>query len=122
MSAPPGGPGPDWGIGPSRPSADRQLATVHVGLGWFPEMRGGLNRYYYHLLRHLPAAGIAVRGLVLGTGEVSGESQVRFFAPGGSGLPRRWLAMRRELREELRANPDSLPVCHFAYHAFPGLP
>src|ERR1700752_1051404 len=36
--------------------------TLMLGLGWFPETLGGLDRYYRDLLEHLPEASGAVIG------------------------------------------------------------
>jgi hypothetical protein len=38
-------------------------------MSWFAERPGGLDRYFCELLRHLPAAGVEGRGLVMGTAE-----------------------------------------------------
>src|SRR5688572_33152880 len=54
-------PAADWRSVIASDSADAsppRLPALQLGLGWFPEMRGGLNRYYFDLLRFLPLAGV----------------------------------------------------------------
>ena len=104
------------------PTPTLRLHTRHIGLGWFPETAGGLNRYFFELLRALPAAGVGVHGFVIGTEDTlrSSGGSVEPFAPHSSGVFERWRGMRRAWRKE-GASTSSLPVCHFAYHAFPVL-
>jgi glycogen(starch) synthase len=93
------------------------IDTMQIGIAWFAEHPGGLERYYADLLRHLPHAGVAVQGLVVGSDRVATESggRIRAFASADSGLPRRLWAMRRAARGPL-TNPSLLTVSHFALH------
>jgi glycosyltransferase involved in cell wall biosynthesis len=43
------------------------MRTLQIGDTWLPEEEGGLARYYYELIRHLPATGASVHGLVVGS-------------------------------------------------------
>lgn len=99
------------------------MHTLQVGMGWFPEQSGGLNRYYHELLRHLPAAGVEVSGLVAGSPEVTSQSSgvVRSFAPAEASLPARLNQVRRLVQYALREKPASLFVTHFALYAAPCL-
>ena len=99
------------------------LHTLQLGMGWVTEQPGGLNRYYAELIRALPTLGVSVTGLVAGSSEVSRQSsgRVRAFAPMRASLPRRLLAARRECAAVLSAEPDVLPVAHFALYALPCL-
>ncbi len=103
--------------------ATSTLHTLQVGKGWFPEQSGGLNRYYHELLRHLPGAGVEVTGLVAGSSEVTCQSSgvVRSFAPSKASLAARLNQVRRMVQQELRDNPASLFVTHFALYAAPCL-
>jgi glycogen synthase len=89
-------------------------------MGWFPEAPGGLNRYFFELLRSLPATGVAVEGFVVGSDDIARATNgtVRAVAPRTSGVLSRWLGMRRAWGKGDRP-VDPLAVCHFAYHAFP---
>lgn len=66
--------------------------VLELGEGWFTERAGGLNRFYWDLLRHLPRTGAEVRGLVVGTLAVSYESggQVSAFVRATAPLSIRW--------------------------------
>ncbi len=78
--------------------AEPQIRTLQLGLGWFPEEAGGIQRICYELLRHLPPSGVEVTGLVAGSSQVARDSggRVRAFAPPAAPLLVRWRAMRRE--------------------------
>jgi glycosyltransferase involved in cell wall biosynthesis len=97
------------------------VRTLQLGMEWFPERPGGLNRVYYELVRHLPSADIEVRGLVAGTAQVAKDSggAVEGFAPRSSSLMRRLLAVRRLALPLLRADPNLLLVSHFSLYTAP---
>lgn len=90
-------------------------------MGWFPEHAGGLNRMYYNLIRHLPAAGVSARGLITGTPQSAPEAEVEAFAPARAPLPVRLWNARRALREALALHPPDLVAAHFALYALPAL-
>lgn len=101
-----------------------RLTTVQVGSGWFPEIAGGLNRYYFDLIKHLPAAGIDCRGLVVGSAQVAGESggAVTAYAAAKAPILRRWRAGRsaaRRLYDEVPRGQAAALVTHFALYAYP---
>jgi len=93
------------------------LAGTQLGLGWFAEQAGGLDRYYAGLLGAFDRLGVAYRGLVAGSERVAGMTggKVCAFAPQDAGLLRRW----RRVRRAAVAQPASLIVSHFALYAFP---
>ncbi len=97
------------------------LRTLQVGLEWFPERIGGLNRVYYELVRHLPGAGVDVHGLVAGTDDVARDSDglVEGFAPHSDALAPRIVALYRRGRAMVRGDPERLVVSHFALYAYP---
>lgn len=97
------------------------LRTLQVGMEWFPDRPGGLNRVYYELLRHLPATGVEVRGLVAGGASVREESGgiVTGFAPPDAPLPQRWSRVRDEAAALLRDDRSAVVVSHFALYAAP---
>lgn len=99
------------------------MQTIQVGMGWFPEQAGGLNRYYLDLIRHLPDAGVGVTGLVAGSERVAAGSggTVRAFAPIRCDIATRLQAVRAETRRALAQSPASLFVSHFALYAAPCL-
>ncbi len=94
------------------------LATLQLGMGWFPEAPGGLNRYFYDLLDHLPYSGVLAQGLVMGTDAVSATSggRVQSVCDPRANLMRRLWSMRRCASEALGAEKWSAVVSHFALY------
>ena len=99
------------------------LDTLQIGLEWFPERGGGLDRYYHDLVRFAPRDILRCRGLVVGNGrsDLDTNGRVHSFAAPSAALPHRLMAARSAIRHELRARPPKLVVSHFALHAFPAL-
>ena len=102
----------------------RSLQTLQLGMQWFGEDAGGLNRVYAHLVDELARTGVEVHGLVAGTSDVARAShgRVHAFAPASAPLLSRLRALRAASGAWLRAHPDAVVVSHFAMHAFPVLP
>ena len=99
------------------------MRTLQLGMGWFNEQPGGLNRVYFELLRHFPEVGVEARGLVAG-GTVAAEQtsgQVRAFAPANAPLWRRWRGVRREMATMTAVFRPQLVVSHFAFYTYPVL-
>ncbi len=109
--------------GTATSSTKKSFSTLQIGMNWFSEQAGGLDRFYYDLLRHLPQTGVEVRGLVAGTPRVSYESggQVRAFAPAMAPLPIRWWRGRRAVSRVLARNQISLVASHFSLYTLPVL-
>jgi glycogen synthase len=102
---------------------DVDVYTVQLGKEWFSEQSGGLNRYYAELVRHLPAQGVDVTGLVAGSEArvASGSAgRVHAFAPRGASLPARLAGVRLHVRRALASKPGLL-AAHFALYAAPCL-
>lgn len=95
------------------------LRTLQLGMGWFPDESGGLNRYYRDLVTRLPEAGVEVAGFVAGDATVVAASAgaVRPFAPASACLPARLMKLRTQVRRLLTADPERLMVAHFALYA-----
>ena len=104
-------------------STKESFSTLQIGMNWFSEQAGGLDRFYYDLLRYLPRTGVEVRGLVVGTPRASYESggQVRAFAPATAPLPVRWWRERRAVSRVLARNQISLVASHFSLYTLPVL-
>jgi glycosyltransferase involved in cell wall biosynthesis len=99
----------------------RRLQTLQLGMGWFGEQAGGLNRVYAHLVDELARSGVELSGLVAGSDDVTRASGglVRAFAPASASLVSRTRALRAASADWLRERPDAVVVSHFAMHAFP---
>ena len=105
------------------PTARASLQTLQLGMGWFGEKAGGLNRLYAHLLDELARDGVELHGLVAGSPDVARASRglARAFAPDDAPLLARMRALRAAASAWLRERPDALIVSHFALNAFPVL-
>lgn len=99
------------------------MRTIQLGLGWFAEQSGGLNRFYGGLVRHLPDAGVEVRGLVTGSPAVARETkgQVEGFVATDAALPVRALSARRAMARLLDTDDIDLVASHFALYTLPSL-
>lgn len=99
------------------------LRTLQLGMGYFPEQPGGLNRYVHGITAHLPAAGVDCQTLVAGSESVEGHSLgwTRAFAPSNAPLPARMIAACAAVRDALRDDPAQLVVSHFALYTLPAL-
>lgn len=101
---------------------DAPITSLQIGMGWFPEQEGGLNRMFFNLAQHLPAAGVGVRGLVTGSPRADGApafgADVCAFSPAAAPLPARWWAARRGALLALADGVD-LVASHFALYTVP---
>jgi glycogen synthase len=107
--------------GKSARSHRAAVRTVQLGMEWFPEKPGGLNRVYFELMKQLPLANVEVHGFVAGTTQVAQTSggTVEAFAPRSASLLARLLAVRRLASPMLRADPGLLAVSHFPLYTVP---
>jgi asparagine synthase (glutamine-hydrolysing) len=97
------------------------LRTLQLGMEWFPEKPGGLNRVYFELIKHLPEANVEVHGLVAGSAQVTATSggMIEGFAPHSRSLLPRLLAVRRLATALLNGDPKLLVVSHFSLYTAP---
>ena len=99
------------------------MKALQIGLEWFPEQGGGLDRVYYDCTRYLPKAGVEIRGLVAGTAGVFKDSGglVQAFAPPEASLWQRWLGVRQAVQQLLSEEDYDLVTSHFALYTLPVL-
>ena len=104
----------------SRPS----LRALQLGMSWFAEKPGGLDRYFSELLEHLPEAGVAGRGIVMGSERVSQESNGNIVAAAAPNarLWTRWSAMRKCVSAEMADTHFDLIASHHSLYTAPVLP
>ena len=97
------------------------MKTIQIGMGWFRDRAGGLNRYYYDCVNYFPSADIQFDGLVAGGANVESDSQgkVIAFAPSDASLFKRWLGARQSFKELTTQQDYDLIVSHFAFYTFP---
>ena len=76
------------------------IDSLQIGMHWFGERPGGLDRVFKALIESLPAQGVSVRGLVAGSDDVFHDSggQVHAFADAEDRLPTRMWQARRYSR------------------------
>lgn len=99
------------------------LHTLQIGMEWFPEIPGGVNRLFYEVVRRLPDNGVAVRGIVAGSPRVGSESGGVVEAAGDvtDPLPVRWWRFRAGIRRALAGQQDTLVASHFALYTLAAL-
>jgi glycosyltransferase involved in cell wall biosynthesis len=99
------------------------IKSLQIGMHWFPERAGGLDRMYYSLIGALPGAGVQVRGVVAGSPRVAADTNgaIQGFGPAAQSLPLRLMAARRALRREVQTQRPDVISSHFALYTFPGL-
>ena len=97
------------------------MKTLQLGMHWLAEDAGGLNRYYYDLLKCFPNVGVQVKGLVAGRPTVLEESDgmVESFAPLESSLLDRYASLRTSVKRHLQEQDFDVFVSHFALYSFP---
>jgi len=85
-----------------------------------PKDLGGLDRYYYSLLRRLPAADVVANGLVVGGLDLpDGFAGRSCCASNEVGMLARWRALRQIVPSMIEQ--ADVVVSHFAPYAFPVL-
>ena len=99
----------------------KEIRTLQIGNDWFGERQGGLNRCYSELLKHLPDAGVRVRGLVVGSPGVGRETDgvITGFALPTAALAQRLFKGRQAGLRILREGKTDLIASHFALYAIP---
>lgn len=99
------------------------INSLQIGMHWFGERPGGLDRVFKALIESLPAQGVSVRGLVAGSDDVFHDSggQVHAFADAEDRLPTRMWQARRHSQKLKRAMSPDVVASHFALYTAPTL-
>ena len=87
--------------------------SLHLGMGWFPDQPGGLNRYVRELVGALETAGAETTTVVVGPASDPGPT-VTVAGRAGSPLPARLLEFARAARRQ--ADPQIIDI-HFGLYA-----
>jgi glycosyltransferase involved in cell wall biosynthesis len=98
-----------------------RIESLQIGMHWFAERPGGLDRVFMALIESLPSVGVDVRGLVLGSERVVENTGgvVETFAREGDRLGTRLIGARRHAaRLKLARKPDVVAT-HFALYTAP---
>lgn len=98
-----------------------ELSIMELGMAWFPEQPGGLDRYYFELLAALSSHDAQISGFVTGTSLVGANSNgvVQAFGRSDASVLSRWRALKRIVKQQLSLSPSSIIATHFALYAFP---
>jgi len=107
-----------------------RIDSLQIGMHWFRERPGGLDRVFMALIESLPAQGVDVRGLVAGSANVFAESSgvIQTFASAQQSLGARLWHARVHSQKLKRARAPDVVASHFALYAaptlgvFPGIP
>jgi glycosyltransferase involved in cell wall biosynthesis len=100
------------------PAASASL--LFVGLGWFPQSPGGVERYVYDLTGQLVAGQDRVELCGVGLPETQPKSPIQLTnlaAPDSPILQRLWSTRRNFLHRQMQ-QPDAINL-HFALYSFP---
>ena len=105
------------------PSKPRIIDSLQIGMNWFDERPGGLDRVVSALIQSLPAQGVTVRGLVAGSENVrtSTHGVVTPFAAPDASMAKRVISLRRAAVELRDARMPDVVAAHFALYAAPVL-
>jgi glycosyltransferase involved in cell wall biosynthesis len=97
------------------------MQTLQIGDDWHTDRVGGLNFYFYELLRHLGATGTRVHGLVVGSDDVgtSTQGQVVAFASKNDSIAKRMLYVRRFGLDHILRDKIDIIATHFALYTLP---
>ena len=96
--------------------------VLTIGMGWFGEEPGGLNRMYAGLLGSMTGRGVGVRGLVAGSPQAEAPPvSLSFFARREVPAVWRLRACRRAVRAALSTDQVDVIAAHFALYALPVL-
>jgi glycogen(starch) synthase len=105
-----------------RPTVVHQR-TLQLGLGWFPQSPGGVNRFYYDLVHRLPGLGIEVQGFVVAQQLLYRRDgcQVEAVSRPSAPLAQRMWKMRSRVNRASRNGGWATVGSHFALYTFPVL-
>jgi glycosyltransferase involved in cell wall biosynthesis len=97
------------------------MQTLQIGDEWHTEHAGGLNSYYFELLRHLGPTGTVAHGLVAGSDNVCSATngQVVAFARPDATLAQRMISVRQLVLKQMTRNKIDLIASHFALYTMP---
>ncbi|RFU47908.1 glycosyltransferase family 4 protein [Paraburkholderia sp. DHOC27] len=97
------------------------IDSLQIGMHWFAERPGGLDRMFKALIESLPEQGVNVRGLVAGTPGVleSSGGLVHPFAQAQAGLGSRLWRARTHSSQLKRARMPDVIAAHFALYTAP---
>jgi glycosyltransferase involved in cell wall biosynthesis len=99
------------------------IDSLQIGMNWFDERPGGLDRVVSTLVQSLPAQGVGVRAVVAGSPGLSQATNgvVTSFAEPDASLHKRISSLRREVSRLCNKRMPDLLATHFALYTAPVL-
>jgi glycogen synthase len=99
------------------------IRILTIGMGWFADEPGGLNRMYAGLMASMVAPDVRVRGLVAGNsyGSVALPDGLSFFERRDAPTLQRLRACRRAVTQTLSTENVDVVAAHFSLYALPVL-
>lgn len=97
------------------------IDSVQIGMHWFAEQPGGLERMYLALSDGLPGAGVRVRGLLAGGERAALDTHgaIRAFARADAPLLTRLWGARQALKAMIAARRPDIVASHFPLYGLP---
>lgn len=95
-------------------------SMLYLGMGWFPQTPGGLNRYVHELILQLATAGDQVElcGIGLPTHLPNLPITLTNLASPEQKLPQRLWRVRQKFQQRKLIRPDAINL-HFALYGLP---
>jgi glycosyltransferase involved in cell wall biosynthesis len=95
-------------------------SILTLGMGWFPETPGGLERYIYELTHQLAANqdDIELCGVGLPTTKINAPIKLTNLAQPDSAIWHRLWSIRSNFKKTRLGKPDAINL-HFALYSFP---
>ena len=97
------------------------IDSLQIGMNWFDERPGGLDRVVSTLVQSLPAQGVRVRAVVAGSAGLSRTTNgvITPFAEPDAPLYKRFLKLRREVSRLCSERMPDLLAIHFSLYGAP---
>ncbi|MBW4658850.1 MAG: glycosyltransferase family 4 protein [Drouetiella hepatica Uher 2000/2452] len=95
------------------------ISTLCLGMGWFPQTPGGLNRYVHELILQLATQGkVELCGVGLPAYLLNPPIMLTDLASPHQQLPQRLWSVHQRFQQRQMAYPDAINL-HFALYSFP---
>ncbi len=105
---------------PSTISPKIAHSLICLGMGWFPDQAGGLNRYLYELMHALIQDDMQIDCYGIGLPIANPDSQIALInlAEPTTSLPQRLWQCRQNFRQQFKTKPQAINL-HFALYSWP---
>lgn len=103
-----------------QPSNPPPKSILCLGMGWFPQSPGGLNRYVYELIQSLTHQHDRVEYCGIGIPQSSANPNLQLtnLAEDDRSLPQRLWSTRQHFTQRQSVQPDAINL-HFALYSLP---